>query len=44
MRRFVTDKCCVSSEEVAKNELAKNFNLGWVQNFWDEFPQNVYGW
>jgi len=31
-----------SSEEVAKNVLAKTFNLVWVQRFWDKFSQNVY--
>ena len=34
MRCFVLDICGVeSSEEVSKNVLAKNFNLGWVRIF-----------
>jgi len=43
MRRFVPEICAVSSEEVAKDVLAKNFNLNWAKFFGDEFSENFYG-
>jgi len=32
-----------SSAEVAKNELTKNFNLGWKRMFWGRIFPNFYG-
>jgi len=33
----------LSSEEVARNVLAKNFNFGCVRNVWGQIFPNVYG-